>query len=370
MSMREDLGAALDAHAEDNNYDETPQEVLVDETSEETNFSGDEHEAESSTGEQERQAPEESDGKADDTTPGDKQAAQKQKGDESVLAGDATEKRDTRSIKPPIDWSPKEREDWSRIPPHLQKKIMAREQDMTNIMADTKEARQTHTEMTRLAQTYGSALSGVVGNTPLEATENLFTTVANLRMGSPMEKANIVAGLMDQFGVDVNTLDSVLSGQLPDPSQQANAGVEQLLDQRLAPVNQLIERMQREEQNRVHGMQNAAVSEVKQFADSGQAEFLNDVRMDMADIIDMAAKRGVDMPMQEAYNRACSLHPQVSQVLADRAKQQQLVGNNNSMASKRNAASSITGHRGGSGGARSATTIRGDIENAWNSQGE
>ena len=53
-----------------------------------------------------------------------------------------------------------------------------------------------------------------------------------------------------------------------------------------------------------------------------QNEFYNDVRSDMADLLDMAANRGRQMSMQDAYNTACAAHPQISKVMAGRQAQQ------------------------------------------------
>jgi hypothetical protein len=275
----------------------------------------------------------------------------------------------TRSIKAPIDWSPKEREDWSRIPPHLQTKIKEREQATQDLMQETASARKTHKDFSALAQQYGSVLSGVAGNTPMEAVGNLFDTVANLRMGSEVQKAQTIANLIETFGVDIGALDSQLSGQMPAQPDQ-NAEMNRMFDERMAPMTQYMQQMQRQERQSAQNMQNTALNEVKSFADSGNAEFLNDVRMDMADLIDMSAKRGQSMTMEQAYQKACAIHPQISGVLSQRAAQDKLTGGNNNMAAKREAASSITGSRIGVNAGNGSLSLRDQISSAWDAQGE
>ena len=53
------------------------------------------------------------------------------------------------------------------------------------------------------------------GMDPLQATQRLMTIDASLRVGSPQQKAMIVKDIISQFGVDINTLDSVLAGESP-----------------------------------------------------------------------------------------------------------------------------------------------------------
>lgn len=336
-SMRDDLNAALDAEGGD--YEETVQEVLGEET----------EPSELSETEEQPEA---------ESTPDPSQT-------EAESAPEA-EEADNKSVKAPIDWSPKEREDWSKIPRHLQDKIKQRENDTANLMNETAQARQTHGQFQQLASTYGAALSGVAGNTPMEAVENLFSTVANLRMGSPIQKAQIISDLVSDYGVDIHALDAALTGTMP--AQDSNAHLESMIEQRMAPMNQFLQSQQQSAASQQQQVVQAAQEEVGQF--SQNAEFFQDVRNDMADLVEMASSRGVHMSMDDAYNKACSLNPQIQGVLAERAKHQQLTGSRNSMESKRRASSSLSGGRIGNDGSSGGMSMRQQIANAWEGQGE
>ena len=336
-SMRDDLNAALDAEGGD--YEETVQEVLGEET----------EPSELSETEEQPEA---------ESTPDPIQT-------EAESAPEA-EDADNKSTKAPIDWTPKEREDWSKIPRHLQDKIKQRETDTANLMNETAQARQTHGQFQQLATTYGAALSGVAGNSPMEAVENLFSTVANLRMGNPIQKAQIISDLVSDYGVDIHALDAALTGTMP--AQDSNAHLESMIDQRMAPVNQFLQSQQQSAANQQQQVVQAAQQEVGQF--SQNAEFFQDVRNDMADLVEMASSRGVHMSMDDAYNKACSLNPQIQGVLAERAKHQQLTGSRNSMESKRRASSSLSGGRIGNDGSSGGMSMRQQIANAWEGQGE
>ena len=375
-SMRDDLNAALDSV--DGDYDETVQ-TIDDGGSEELSSGaateGAEQDLQSLDGESAELSTEADTGEGeDDSLAGDPAAAAdpEAKGDgEPVQPGDVTlDAKDKESVKAPIDWSPKEREDWSRIPRHLQDKIKQREADTANLMQETASARRTHNEFSGLVQQYGSVLSGVAGDTPMQAVESLFSTVANLRMGSPIQKAQVIADLVNDFGVDINALDTTLSGQMPEQGagSEIETRLEQMLNERMAPFTQYEQQMQRQQQQQQETMQTGAVNEVKSFADGGKAEFLNDVRMDMADLIEMAGNRGHNMGMEEAYNKACALNPQVSQVIEQRKQQAALTASQNSIGAKQTAASSIVGNRSGLNTGAGNLSMRDQIAAAWDGQ--
>lgn len=352
--MREDLDAALDAAAEQDetvSFEETPQEVVLDAAEEPAEAQASEEEG--STEPRTDATEPTSEVPAPDATAGPEEL-------EGAKSGD--------SIKAPIDWSPKEREDWSKIPRHLQEKVMSREKDMSNMLNQTADARRTHDQFGQLVNQYGSVLSGVAGNTPMETVGNLFSTVANLRMGSPIQKAQVIADLIKDFGVDINTLDSAIVGEAPPAHIQQNSEVERLLAERLAPFEQMMGQQNAYQQQQHQQKQQAANAEVHNFAQN--AEFLADVRMDMADLIDMSSKQGRELTMQQAYDKACTLNPQIQAVLAQRAQQAQLTAGSNTMAGKRAAAASVHGHRGGAGGGNGPASMRDTIAAAWDGAGK
>jgi hypothetical protein len=351
--MRDALNAALDATAEDDetqNYDETAQEVMLDDIPEE-DTSAETVETETETPDSEAEvsvAPTE----GEDTVHTDEEA-------KSALSGD--------SIKAPVNWGPKERESWSKVPRDLQEKIMSREQEISTGLQNSADARRTHEDFGKLTQQYGAVLSGL-GDTPMETVNNLFSTVANLRMGSPIQKAQVIADLITDFGVDINTLDSAIVGAAPSQETQQSSQIEQIIAQRMAPFEAHMGQQNALVQQQASQRQDNANSEVHNF--SQNAEFLHDVKHDMADMIDMAAKRGIDMTLEDAYAKACAINPQISAVMAERSQRATLTGASNTMASKRNAASSVTGRQIGGGGGNGAMSTRDTLNAAWDNQGK
>ena len=84
-----------------------------------------------------------------------------------------------------------------------------------------------------------------------------------------------------------------------------------------------------------------AQNEVQQFL--GEAEFGEDVREDMADILEVAQRRGQSMTLKQAYERACLMNERVAQVLQQRRAAQGAAQQTNVAQRARAAAVSVSG---------------------------
>lgn len=87
-----------------------------------------------------------------------------------------------------------------------------------------------------------------------------------------------------------------------------------------------------------------------------------DVRADMADIMDMATNRQIEMTLKEAYDKACLLRPDIQKILQGREQQ-------SAMRQRRTAATSVSGTLGGSGEGSAPDSLRGALEAAWEGDG-
>lgn len=357
-TMREDFESAIESSGlelEDTEaLQETAQEVLVDEVVEE----------ELSPVEGGETA--DIDASASENLPDETKGEEASSGPTLDAKDEESEKAANDSLKAPVDWGPKERESWSKIPRPLQDKIVAREKEMAEAMQSTGEARKTHQALSSLAQSYAPILAAEGAATPMAAIQSMFQTVAQLRMGSPTDKAQQVAHMIKHYGIDIGTLDSLLVGE--QPQNNPNAQIEQMIDQRMAPINNLMQQANQQQQMAQQQTQQQATNDVIEFSKSN--EFLADVRNDMADLIDLAAKHGRNLTMQEAYDRACALNPDVSAVIEERKRTESLLGNKQVLANKRSAASSMNGQPVGGGGSIAGASMRDTIANAWDSIGD
>lgn len=258
----------------------------------------------------------------------------------------------------PVGLSLESREAWKDVPAAVKADIVKRENDYANGIAKHRQATERVQGMDRALQPYQQYLqmNGGAG----ETIKTLLQTGSSLQMGSPQQKAQVVANLIQQFGVDIKSLDSMLVGEAPSAESQQQNQMEQMFNQRLAPMQQQLQQYQQRDQYQAQQAQGQVAQEVNQFGSSN--EFYNDVRADMADLLDMAANRGREMSMQEAYNLACNNHPQISKIMSGRTSQ-------NTVNQKRKAASSIQGSPGGSMSKGAPNSTMAALNDAWDSSG-
>lgn len=238
---------------------------------------------------------------------------------EGVTPGPKSEPKQ-QAAKAPASWRPEVREHWAQLPDTVRSEIARRESEVARTLQETAEARKTAEAVMKTIAPY-EAFIKAENSSPLQAIDNLMSTAARLRTGTAPELATLVAGIVQQFGVGrfgngfIDALDSALAGQTPrvDPQQ---AAIDQVLNQRLAPMQNMLQQFQNAQQQQQQLVAQQAQSEVEQFL--SQAEFGNDVREDMADLLEAAQRRGQNMTLKQAYDKACVLNDSVSKVMQQR----------------------------------------------------
>lgn len=267
-------------------------------------------------------------------------------------------------LKPPVSWKPAVREKWSTLPPDVQAEISRRETEIQRGLSQAANARKFTEEFFRVVNPY-ETLIRAQNSTPLAAVSNLMNTAARLSLGTPAQKAQVIAEIIQNYAVDIQTLDSVLAGQaVPDEG----AKISQLIQQQLAPVQQFMQQIGQARAQRQQRMTAQIDSEIEQFA--SEADFFEDVRLDMADILDMAAKRGQEMSLDEAYARAVALNPDIAKIVSQRMAARQQQGTSQEAVQRaRLAASSVRGSPPAAGAKGTPDSIRGALEAAWDQSG-
>ncbi len=282
-----------------------------------------------------------SDSKSDDNT--DSEAAGAETNEES---------------KAPASWKPEEKEAWKDLPKSVQTRITAREAENDTLLRETAQARRTHDIIGQFNTGYSQLLASEGAPDVFTGIKGMFDTVALLANGSQTAKATKVAQMIKHYGIDINTLDAVLVGEKPENSQTSE--LEQMIETRMKPVNNLMKMMENNQNSQRQTQVDTANSEVAAF----QGEFLSEVRNDMADLIDMAAARGEDMSLQDAYDKAVMLRDDLTKIISARKNDDEILGKKNSMNSKTNAASSVSGHRSGTS-SKTGDSLRSAIADAW-----
>lgn len=284
----------------------------------------------------------------------------------AIQPGPKAEPKAQPSERPPVSWRPDVREHWANLPAEVRAEVARREAEVQRTLQETAEARRFTEQLQSVIRPYEMFIKAENSN-PLQAIDNLMSTAARLRTGTAPELAQMVAGIVKQFGVGrfgntfIEQLDSALAGEVPRVDAQ-QAQVQQLLQQQLAPVQQFMSQFQQQQIAQQQQVQDTAVKEVSDFL--SKAEFGEDVREDMADIMELSQRRGREISLQDAYRQACLVNPRVRSVLEGRAKAkgaQQLTG----AAQKAKAAAvSVSGAPALSTPPSGAVDIRSAIESA------
>lgn len=266
----------------------------------------------------------------------------------------------------PASWRPDVREHWAQLPDTVRAEIHRREVEVQRTLQESAEARKNYDAVMRTVAPY-EAFIRAEGSNPIQAIDNLMATAAKLRTGTAPELASMVAGIVNQFGVGrfgngfIQALDAALAGQTPvvDPQQ---AAMEQVLNQRLAPVQQMLTQFQQAQEAQQQRVAQEAQSEVERFLE--RAEFGNDVREDMADLMETAARRGQNLTLADAYKKACLMNDRVLSVLRARKQAQGAQQQTQAAQRARSAAVSVSGAAPKGAMQQPATDVRSAIEAA------
>jgi flagellar biosynthesis/type III secretory pathway chaperone len=258
------------------------------------------------------------------------------------------------SVRAPESWKPVAREHWAKLPAEVQQEVARREKEITQTLQQTAQQRKLAEHFTESVRPF-EAMIRAENRDPVTAASELFATAAMLRMGSPVQKAQLVANMVKNFGIPIDALDAALVGeQIPDEDSK----LARLIDQRLQPVNQFINEVQTLKQRRTETVSTEVQTEIEAFANDPANEFFADLRDTMADLMEVASKNGRRLTLRDAYDRAVLLTPDVKAVVDSRKAA--------TVAKKKEASASLPQTpppQGGTG--KEAATLRADIENAF-----
>ena len=188
-------------------------------------------------------------------------------------------------------------------------------------------------------QPYQQAIQIETGGDPMKAVVGLMDTASRLRFGTPQEKAGIISHLISTYGVDIQTLDSVLAGQAPPPGQQGfdPSLIRREVQQALNPLMQAAQQRRAQQEQQV---MRDVEREMQAFAADPKHEFYDDVREIMADVLEIADRQNLNISLEDAYTRACHLHPQIGQTML--ARQQGQTAQNLTQAAQRAKAAAVS----------------------------
>jgi hypothetical protein len=272
--------------------------------------------------------------------------------------------------KAPNSWKPAVREAWAKIPAEARAEITRREREIETTLSQTANIRKFAGDFAAVVNPF-SHLIRSQNSTPLHAVQNLMTTAAGLMTGNDDQKASIVAEIIQNYGVNCETLDNILAaisqkngGRIPNRQQARPMEQVPSWAQPILASHKRMETLQHQHEQR---MQQEADEEISKV----EAEpYFHDLRDDVADIMEVAANRNRKITVREAYQMAVKLHPEISKLVS---RQKTVVPKQNITRARR-AASSISGSpSSGSGvGAKRGEKMsrREMLSEAWDEAGE
>lgn len=256
----------------------------------------------------------------------------------------------------PASWKPLARESWSTIPAEAQEEIIRREAEIEKKLGEISEKSAQANAFEQAVEPFRQTIAIEAGGDAIAATRNLMGVATRLRMGTPQEKAMVVRDIISQYGVDIETLDNFLANQA-GPPQGAQPTANTLPPQ--AYNDPRIDQMWNMMSNQQQQAQQSSAQQVESFL-SGK-EWGNDVRNDMADLMDLAARRGENLSLDQAYDRAVAMRPDLQQILQSRQSQ----SSTESLRRKKRAAKQISGAPASGPSDTPPETLAGAISAAW-----
>jgi hypothetical protein len=264
----------------------------------------------------------------------------------------------TETLKAPQSLKPAARELWAKVPVEVQAEVVRREKEIAVALQQSAAKTKVHDQLEQIVRPYEHMIRAEGGDV-FGTINSLLQTAAALRTAPPAHKGQLIASLIDQFGVDLQHINAAWEGKGPQQQQQP----QQSADPRFIAhqVRQEVMRDLQRERQQVHVQK--AQQDVETFGQS--KEFFDDVKDDVADFLESAAKRGLRMSLEDAYARACALHPEVSRVLEQRRAAEQ--ANTATVSTQRaiRAGSSVKSQPATAVTSDGPTSRRGDIEAAF-----
>ena len=236
------------------------------------------------------------------------------------------------------------KEYWEKAPAELQQALVQRDADYEKGIAGYKTRDAEAREITEQFAPYAWILKNE-GTTPAAAIGPLLQTAALLRTGTPQQKSQAVAQMIQQFQIPLDQIASYFNGEAPQPENNHYNQLAQQVQQLTAHITQSQYEAQKQNENR-------ALSVIQQFAGDPANMHFEAVSDRMLQLLQAPQVLGDTSNMSEreklqlAYETAVKLDPAISQQFF--AQQQQTMQAANQVQRAKTAAVQVRGSPGSS----------------------
>lgn len=264
----------------------------------------------------------------------------------------------------PKSWKPVSQSHWDKLPPEVRSDVVRREREFTRILNESADARKFQKSLQELVAPFEARYQAAgVGTT--KALHSLMVMDQVLSTAPPAQRAQAMAKLIKDYQVDISALDSALAGEeVVEVSPQAQ--IEQMIQQRLAPIQQFVQSQQSVQMQHEQAEQARMNQTVEEFG--ANKPYFDQVRSDMADLIEINSRRGVYLTLDEAYNRAVRSNPDTLKLVQQDEAKQRAQGANSAAQRSLAASLSVSGNPASIQSRPDPTDLRGTIEAAWGAQ--
>ena len=241
-------------------------------------------------------------------------------------------------VEAPQSWTGAVKDKFATLPPDVQAEIQKREKDVHQMMTRHDGELRLGREMKDVITPYMHIINAQ-GNTPAGVIGPMLNTAYILSTGSPQQKADILRQVAEQYGVDLGAVKQ--EQENPTDPHIRN------LEQRLAQFEQQTEyQRQLQEQEK----QGKVLSEISAFAADPRNTYYRTVEETMLPLVSAIRSKSPDKSnsevLQEAYDAACMLHPDIRSTIAAAQLADQQAKRKAELATKKQASVSVTGSPG------------------------
>lgn len=282
-------------------------------------------------------------GKKPAPTEEERQEAEAARKDAEGKEGEEGKRQQPVTDKAPNSWKPGVREHWTKIPAEARAEITRREREIQTTLSQTANIRKFAGDFANVINPF-SHLIRAQNSTPLQAVQNLMTTAAGLMTGNDQQKAAIVAEIIQNYGINCEELDNILTavaqkngGKVPDRRQ---ARREEYVPSWAQPLIEQTNRFKQLEQQHEERLREEADEEISKVESK---PYFDDLREDIADIMEISANRGRKMTVLQAYEKAVELNPNIKKLIARTRLSNGQFANNQTLTRARRAASTVAG---------------------------
>lgn len=228
-----------------------------------------------------------------------------------------------RIDRAPQSWKGDAKQVWNDLPLNVRQEVMRRERETAKVLQDTAGDRTRLNSIKEVIAPHMDRINQLYAGNPVTAINNMLNVERTMISGDPQAKVEMVARMIQHFNIDVVSLDRLLSGQgSPTPEVQQQSAIERLLEQKLAPLQQFMTTQQQREQQEHAKVEQEVEHTVESMRGDPAYPYFDEVRSDMADLIDLAAKKGLYLSLPEAYNRAVRMNDETFQASSVRDSSQ------------------------------------------------